>query len=206
MKKLLALISVCLLALSITLLVFNITSSDKMTIKVAKLTNSEEAIVQLLNTNTYDIPIYHLNYDGDVKYVQFKAYTLDKEGKWICRGASGGVLSGFFGSENKKDALIALIDITSEGGKISWKSGSIQFIFPKVSEIKSSDNNISWSKSATLEQAKIILEEEIPLLIYVEDSGEISRYFSIDYFFDTKELIDLDSVNAITITFSKSPL
>lgn len=206
MKKLLAIISVCLLALSITLLVFNINSSDKMTIKVAKLTKSEEAIVQLLNTNTYDIPIYHLNYDGDVKYVQFRAYTLDKEGKWICRGASGGVLSGFFGAENKKDALIALIDITSEGGNISWKSGSIQFIFPKVSEIKSSDNNISWSKSATLEQAKIISEEEIPLLIYVEDSGEISRYFTIGHFFDTKELIDLDSVNAITITFSKSPL
>ena len=127
------------------------------------------------------------------------SYVL-KNGNWVDNGG-GSISWDTSDSQELKEAVVSLVyredrtfDISIHAqGTSSFRSNPLTY----------QGEWMSSSQSFLSEEREIQPDEEIPVALFVADSGSSMRSFDVDSYFFPENLQEYDLVQAVTLTFSK---
>lgn len=167
-------------------------------IEVSKLTEEENDLVDLLNIDSRNL-MYDFELDETVKTLQVNMYQLKDDGwKMFARDNES------FKDESGRMALS--FDKIIESYRIAIQSDSNTRSSEQLTKVL--NENYEVETSSLKERKEIEYEKEIPIIIQVLSSEEISDSIEIDSFYSPEVYEDkeYDSIYAITVMFSEKSI
>lgn len=169
----------------------------KNTLAPYPLTESQSELLRYLNlSNTANL--FSFQVPEDTLSVTVTCYVLE-DGVWIENGGGSifwdgqntdGPTKGVFSMVYREDQRFDM-SLSSQGTS-TFQSKPVAF-----------DGNLTASSHAWLgEEQEIQLDQEIPVALFVETSGNSMASFTTDTYFTPEAFQDLDVVQAVTLTFS----
>lgn len=176
MKKLLRILSLTLTLFVLTGCTSTAISSDEMYIEQAKLTDKEQAILDLVgeNGNPY---VLDFIVDDTVRTLQINTYEL-QNGKWHLISGGGGHAFG-----DRVGRIALSFDKIEYGIKTAIQSehtkGSTSHYIPKKEALE----GMGTATSRLTNRTKIEYEKEIPLVLEITTTKNEVRSYAPDYGF-----------------------
>lgn len=173
-------------------------NKDEMYIEVAKLTEEEKSIADLLGVNT-DKYIFDFILEDTVKSIQIKTYEL-VNGKWES------IIDGSQAFTDSKGRIALGFDKIANGLRVAIQSEHSNGATSYEREIDEEFSSSGYATSILPNKAKINYEEEIPLVIQISTSKNEITTYGVEYFNNPEqyEKLDYENVYAITVIFSQN--
>lgn len=173
-------------------------NKDEMYIEVAKLTEEEKSIADLLGVNT-DKYIFDFVLEDTVKSIQIKTYEL-VNGKWES------IIDGSQEFTDSKGRIALGFDKIVNGLRVAIQSEHSDGATSYEREIDEEFSSRGYATSILSNKTKINYEEEIPLVIQISTSENGITTYGVEYFNNPEqyEKLDYENVYAITVIFSQN--
>ncbi|MFR7898238.1 hypothetical protein [Turicibacter sanguinis] len=190
----------CLLIVSTLLLgaCSNI-NNPKVGIAPYTLSKSDEYLLEafgLINNSQ----LISFNAPKEAKALLINIYSLDENGDWQEVNFGGGISIG-----NERESVGTFAMTLNDNHTIDFVLNSHGFS-SKV-ELADLDFDITvWAKAFLTEFQKIEINQEIPVAIMIFDNGSSMRNFSVSSYFEPDIFEGMNSVQAVTLTFTNKEL
>lgn len=173
-------------------------AAKKGTVSPYSLSDEQTELLNYLNLNNTSM-LYTLRPPEGTLGLTATSYVLEN-GNWVDNGG-GSISWDTSDSQELKEAVVSLVyredrtfDISIHAqGTSSFRSNPLTY----------QEEWMSSSQSFLSEEREIQLDEEIPVALFVADSGSSMRSFDVDSYFFPENLQEYDVVQAVTLTFSK---
>ncbi|WP_295764060.1 hypothetical protein [uncultured Oscillibacter sp.] len=173
-----------------------------MYIQPAELSAEEEAVAKLLGADT-DQHLFDVVLDGTAKKVSVNTYEL-VDGAWEQYTGGGGI--SLDEEDTRGRMAFGFEDLRGEYRE------AIQFgrdrTTVKYCASEEHDDTLGRGIAFLSDRTEIVYEEEIPLAVQINTSGNKIVSYDVEYFFQPEEYQELgyEHVYALTVMFSQEPL
>lgn len=175
-------------------------AATKNVVAPYSLTGSQKELLQYLNMSDTAMLFSYRSPDETLS-VTASSYVLE-QGAWVKNG-EGTIFWDGQDKEHTPEGVFTLIFQEDRSFEMSLSAqGTSSF---RSDPIEFSGDLTSFSHARLSEEQEIQLDQEIPVALFVADSGNSMPSFSTDTYFSPEAFQDMDVVQAVTLTFSKTP-
>ena len=166
-----------------------------MYIQPAELSAEEEAVAKLLGADT-DQHLFDVVLDGTAKKVSVNTYELVAGGGGISLDEEDTRGRMAFGFEDLRGEYREAIQFGRDRTTVNYCAS------------EEHDDTLGRGIAFLSDRTEIVYEEEIPLAVQINTSGNKIVSYDVEYFFQPEEYQELgyEHVYALTVMFSQEPL
>ena len=168
----------------------------KNVVSAYPLTSDQQKLLGYLNLEN-NATLFSYRCPEEAHTVTASTYVLDN-GVWSNTGE--GTISWDAGDENSRNGVFTLIYREDRRFDMSLSAqGTSSF---RSDPVEVSAELTAFSHAWLTEDQEIQLDKEIPVALFVGDSGNNMESFTTEDYFHPEKFQDLDLVQAVTLTFS----
>lgn len=173
--------------------------SEAAAVTPYEFTSQEEKVLQMFGIDS-SAALVNFNAPSASSSLQVNVYYLT-DGSWQCYGGGTISLDLESGQVNQLQGMVSVLRQDEYALAIRVNSDGVTSAY-RTEPLNPNINGIT-SAFAIMDSAKdIVLDQEIPVALYVYDDSYSMSGYTVDDYFTPEVFADMDLVQAVTLTFS----